>query len=239
MYEKSVFISDIHIPYESKPAVKCMFNFIREFKPDNVFIVGDLTDMYNVSSFDKDPSRITSMQSDIDKTNRFLDKLQSIHTGQIMYIEGNHESRLKRYLWKHPELESLKSLAIESLFELKDRKIEYVGQYMTYKYHGFVIEHGSLVRQHSAYTARAMHDKRGMSGLSGHTHRLGIYYHTNMAGKFLWAENGCLCNTAPEYVIGVPDWMNGFSVGYFKGKRFNLEQIPIINGRAFHAGVEY
>jgi len=240
IYEKSIFIGDMHVPFVDSESIAVLLKFMRSFKPNKVFIVGDLIDFYSISSFDKDPNRITSIQSDINIAVELLQSVRSAaKSADILYIEGNHEHRLQKYLWKHPEISSLNALNIRNMLELKDVGIKYVDQYKTEVYHDFIVEHGSLVRQQSAYTARVMLTKRGMSGISGHTHRMGAHYLANMSGNYAWFENGCLCDLHPEYCIGKPDWMSGFSVGYFKGKRFSIEQIPILDGIISYAGKEY
>ena len=148
---------------------------------------------------------------------------------------------MHKYLWKHPEISSLEALTMENLLHLKELNIQYKDQFANVKLHQFLVEHGSVVRQQSAYTARAMLEKRGMSGISGHTHRMGAHYLTNMAGSYAWFENGCLCDLHPDYVVGQPNWMNGFSIGHFKksNNRFNIEQIPIVDKHASYGEQEF
>lgn len=242
-YEKSLFINDIHVPFQNNKALKVIKNFTEYFEPNKIFILGDLIDMYAVSSFDKDPSRITDLQKDLNITKRILKQIrENNEKADIVYLEGNHTDRLRRYLWKHPELTGLDSLKIESLLNLKEYNIFFKPQTgEPIIYHNFLIEHGNIVRSQSAYTARGMFEKRGLSGISAHTHRMGAHYKTNMSGNYVWYENGCLCDLNPEYVIGKPDWLNGFSIGYFKktSNRFNIEQIPILHNKASYGEMEF
>lgn len=50
--EKSVVIGDMHIPYEDKGAIKKVIQFISYFKPDRIFINGDLIDCLDISRFE-------------------------------------------------------------------------------------------------------------------------------------------------------------------------------------------
>lgn len=241
-YEKSMFMGDTHVPFHNKKAINTALKFMRSFKPHRLYLVGDIIDFYAVSRFDKDPERITGLQAEINETKEMLSKIRKVDKSiDILYLEGNHEVRLQRYLWKHPEISSLNALNIVNLLGLKDLDIKYIKQTQTHVYHKFVIEHGDVVRQQSAYTARAQLDKKGMSGISGHTHRLGTHYKTDMSGNYVWCENGCMCELNPEYVVGMPNWMNGFSVGYFKkgNTRFIIEQIPILDNVLTYAGKEW
>lgn len=239
-YEKVVFIGDIHIPFHEEKIIKTVIKFIHSFKPNHIFLLGDVLDFYSISSYDKEPSRITSLQTDINITKDLLKTIRKDNkNSEITYLEGNHEHRLQKYLWKHPEISSLNALNIKNLLNLDEYNIKYINQHKTKVFHKFVIEHGSLIRQQSAYTAKAMLMKRGISGISGHTHRLGTHYASNMNGNFVWYENGCLSNLNPDFVIGKPDWMHGFSVGYIKRKTLSIEQIPILNKKIMYDGIEY
>ena len=241
-YEKSLFLSDLHIPFEDNNAIKIVKNFASCFKPEYIFLAGDIIDFYTISTFDKDPERINNLQSDIDKTYQFLLELRSIlPKSEIVYLEGNHENRLTRYLWKHPEIANLRALTIENLLQLDSLNIKYKTIRDTVLFHKFLVEHGDIVRKHSGYTARGQMEKRGISGISGHTHRLGTHFHTDMSGDHVWVENGCLCDRNPEYVSGLPDWQQGWSVGYYKndGERFSIEQVCITQEKAVYAGLEF
>lgn len=241
VYERSVFIGDLHIPYEDKHCVQLVLNFISWFHPHFVFIVGDCIDMYQLSVFDKQPDRALQIGDDIKETRAFLSQLRAVAPrAEIIYFEGNHEDRLRKFLWKHPEIAKIEEIQLPSLLHLADFNIKLVGGLEDYDYHNFQIEHGGIIRKHSAYTAKGQMEARGTSGISGHSHRMGSHFKTNRGGDFVWYENGCLCDRNPEYVKH-PDWQNGFTVGYFKrgNSRFTVEQICITGGKLVYAGREF
>lgn len=229
-YEKSLFVSDLHIPYHDVEAVRIMLNFSKWFKPNQIFILGDLIDAYALSRFDKDPKRKNKLQLELNEAVVFLADLRHANPRAVITLtEGNHEDRLRKYLWsKAEELADLDSLQLESLLMLDKFKINLVKYRDTMNYHGVLLEHGDMVRKFSAYTAKGMREKRGASGLSGHTHRMGSTFHRDFGGDFVWYETGCLCDRNPEY-CKLPDWQNSMSVGYFKKneKRFIVDQIWI------------
>ena len=240
-YEKSLFVSDIHAPYQDPWCMKIIEDFSLWFKPHKVFILGDLVDFYQLSKFDKAPERMDQLQGDLDSARMELERIRSVNPkAEIVLFEGNHEARLRKWLWNHPEVASLRNLSIQELLTLSKYDIKWVGSLESYLYHEYAIEHGDIVRKHSGYTARGMMEKRGVSGISGHTHRMGTHYLTNMGGDYVWVENGCLCDRKPEYVRD-PNWQNGFSVGYFKKNhpRFTIDQICIPDGKCVYAGREF
>lgn len=237
--EKAAFIGDWHIPYHDPIAVELVLKFLEWFRPDTVFILGDYIDAYSVSRFDKDPQRLLSLQSELDEARGILCKLRRVcPRARIIYIAGNHEDRLRRYLWKAPEISVLDNLQLPALLGLEELDIDYHGYERQLEWHGLLVEHGDRVSKHSAYTAKAMLEARGVSGISGHSHRLAAYYRTDNGGVKVWYENGCVCDTNPTYVIGKPNWAQGFTVAHaLKGRqRFAASQIPILSGRLFYDG---
>lgn len=224
-----VVLSDIHYPYEDEKAIKAALKFIESKQPDTIILNGDILDMYDVSSFDKSPDRVQSLQKEINKVTNLFKALRRIAPeAEIIFIKGNHEFRLERYLMKHPELYSLDALKLPNILELKDYDIKYCDKY--FKLGNLKFTHGSIVRKFSSYTAHAELDKNDCSGCSGHTHRLGVCYKQTPSRYLAWYESGCLCDIHPEYVDD-PDWQQGFLYGYIDKDSFAVSIIPIVEGK--------
>jgi predicted MPP superfamily phosphohydrolase len=238
--ERAIFLGDVHVPFEDKAAVDLALAFTRWFKPETVFLIGDIIDFYSIpSKFDRDPSRLLALQEELDATVAFLKRVRkAAPNARIVYLSGNHEHRLIRYLWKHPEISVLKSLRLPVQLGLDDLEIEHHEYHEQVQWHGLLVEHGDRVSKVSAATAKSMLDARGVCGISGHVHRLGMYYKTDNSGVKVWMENGCLCSLSPSWIIGKPNWCHGFTIGYAnKGsKRFICEQIPILSGKLWYQG---
>lgn len=242
-YNKVLFISDIHCPYQDPIALKAIYSFMDWFKPKEIFIMGDLVDFYAVSSFNKDPERALKLQHEIDEAIDILEEIRN-HSlkSKITFIKGNHEIRLKKYLWSEAkELDSLRALKLENLLNFDKFNINYEDRGIL-RYKNIIVKHGSVVRKFSGYSAKGEFEKNGMSGISAHTHRLAQYRHTNELDSFIWTEAGCLCSLDAEYMEGeTANWQQGFAIGYFKEKsdRFLIETIPIISGKAMYGGKEF
>ncbi len=235
--ERAVYLSDLHCPHHDPRAVACALSFIRWFDPAKVFLLGDICDFYQLSRFDRRPDRNLELQGDLDATREVLTRIRdAVPSAQVVYLEGNHEARLTKYLWKHPEVAGLNALRLPHLLGLDDLDISYVSADTVYRYGGLCIEHGEIVRARSGYSARGQLDRRGVSGVSGHTHRLSVHYHTDLAGVHWWAENGCLCGLTPEY-LKAPDWQQGFTVTHTDPSgRIAVEQVLVSDGSAVFAG---
>lgn len=229
MRNKFIVISDIHYPYHDTKAIKCVLDFIQDKDIDTIILNGDILDFYDVSSFDKDPDRVNSLQKEIDMSTKFFKKLRTIKPdARIVFIKGNHEYRLERYLKKHPELYSLNALKLPNLLDLKKYNIEYSDKGI--KLGNLKIIHGDMVRKFSGYTARGELEKHDSSGICGHVHRLSCYYYRTPERYLAWYESGCLCDLNPEY-ISEPNWQQGFLYGYVEKDSFAVTPIPIVNGK--------
>lgn len=241
-FERSVFIPDLHAPYFDKRAYSCALKFVRHYRPSIVFIIGDWVDFYQLSKFDKRPERIHTLQEDINSGINCLRRLrEAAPKARIYYIRGNHEQRLTRFLWsKAAELSSLQCLTVPQLLHLPELNIEYVEK-SSMLFHGFLVKHGNVVRTRSGYSATGELEKAGISGISGHTHRLSHVFKSHFGGTYTWAEIGCLCELESEYMEGQrADWQHGIAYGEFKrnGKRFTIHVLPIIDGELVYDGQE-
>jgi predicted phosphodiesterase len=241
--EKTIVIPDMHCPYEDWRALEGVYKFAKDYKPDNVVLLGDLVDFYTLSRFDKDPSRILGLQHELDVAQYHLKKLRAAvgKKTKIILLEGNHEKRLEKYLRKNPEMSSLRCVNnIPNLLNLQEQGVSYRGLWFN---KGVLFKHGHIVRRHGAYTARGEYESEGTSGMSGHSHRMGAHYKTDRSGNHAWFECGHLCDEAQaEYMEGkVPDWQKGFALFEYDGRRkvWRANTVPIINNSFLHEGKLY
>ena len=240
--EKILVFSDLHIPYQDDKAIDCMIQYAtKQYKPDTIVINGDLLDFYGLSNFDKNPARKDCIQNDLDTAKRFLyDLRKSFPKAKIYYLEGNHEVRLQKYLWKNPELISLDAIRLENLLELKQNKIEFIGASPDYwkrdnghlKLGDIIIMHGdnrlngAKYSQYSGYAAKNTMMTFQMSTVQGHTHRLGKVYNSNPYKKMTGIEEGCL-----SQISGSANWQQGFLT-------FELDKNKGVNQRLYQINDE-
>lgn len=241
--DRSLFMSDVHIPEHDRDAVRVALAIVEHVRPDRLFLVGDIFDFYQMSSFDRDPNRVLRLQDELDELSSFFEKLRGAvgPTCRITYLEGNHEHRLIRWLWKHPELCNLRSLQPEAFFRLGDFDIDWHPSGKPLLYHGFAVTHGTLVRKAAGASAKGEYERYGTSGISGHTHRVGSYRKRDLRGECVWYEGGCLCSLAPEWVSGIADWHHAVSVGHFvkESQRFQIQTVNIVGGEALYDGIRF
>ncbi len=232
-----VVLSDVHVPFQCRDTCNMALAFIREHKPSVIHLLGDISDFYAVSRFAKDPSRKEDLQSELYDTSVFLNRVRDAAGGaRIIYSEGNHEFRLRRYLMSEARaLATLDSLQLEKLLHLDKYKIEFRDHDKPYRVNSLLFTHGQLVRKWSAYSARAHYEKYGCCVIHGHTHRLGTFYHRDVKDTYVCCENGCLCNLNPDYCTA-PNWQHGWSVVWSQKDYFHIEQVAVVKGRYNYHG---
>lgn len=247
----AVLFGDTHMGFEDQTVLNVVLGVVKDVRPHVVVHVGDLLDCYSLSRFDKNPSRLMSLQDEIDRGRVLLEQVAQVAPqAERHLLEGNHEDRLRRTLWSQPGASAVFNLrkiqeacTWENILDLERIGWNWIpaqGQARVNILPKAITKHGTIVRQKSAYTARAEMDKYGKSGFSGHTHRLGTHWHSDANGAHFWVETGCTCLLKPEYVED-PDWQNGCYVVTFDRDSGApaIEQVYIANGNAMWRGQRY
>ena len=229
--ETIVSLNDFHVPFHDDKAIDVALKFVKYLHPYRI-VLHELLDWYSLSRFDKDPNRKLDLNKDKKLTVEYLRRIRDMFPKtKIVMLQGNHDKRLIKYLRIHAEeLHNLDELKIQSLLKLDELDIEYRTDY---SFRGVLFKHGEIVRKYSGYTARAELEKEGVSGCSGHTHRMGAHYQTLRGGKYVWLETGCLCDPKQaDYIEGTANWQQGLGGMIFKkgSKHFYPFLTPVIDG---------
>ena len=241
-YKKIVVSNDWHIPYLDKDLFDLHCQFLRDFKPDIYIINGDFLDCSEISKFGRSPFEKTTIVQEILHGRCVLDKLREVlpKNCRILFVEGNHDFRLKSYTYRYaPALAGLDGIGLEEQLHLDDMKIEWYeirddsARFMdNYVQQGdLFIGHFDKVNMHSAYTAKALVEQRGVSIIQAHTHRFGVFMKRTIDGRQLVGiENGCMCELTPTYTGNV-NWQQGWSVIYqMEGYPSQIFPIHVQNG---------
>lgn len=231
--EPLLIVPDSHIPYESKKAFDLMLKVARDFRPHHLVVLGDFGDFYAVSQHSKNPLRARQLPEEIMACNRRLDQLDGLGATNKLFIEGNHEDRLRRYLQdKAPELFGI--VAVDKLFQLKTRNWKYVPYKKYAKIGKLYLTHDVGVSGRNS-TFKAL-DTVQHSVAVGHAHRLQYIVEGNAVGEFkLGCQFGWLGDKDQvEYLSQAKintDTALGFGVGYVDSRTgiAYLQPVPIIN----------
>lgn len=217
----------MHIPDQNEKALALVYEFIKDYKPTTLHILGDFVNFPTLSSYLQDPNYHLTLSDEINEARQILTKFRKLlPDSEILWYEGNHCDRLKRYLARNAaqlaslEIEGEQVVSIPHLFKLRELCVKYVE---TEFRDGVLYHHGQLCRAKSGYTAHGNMDKTGVSVLSGHVHRLAMVFKSLYDRTLFGLETGCLCNKEPYPYYGtmVKDWALGCST------------IDIINGNVY------
>lgn len=233
-------IGDIHVPYHSQECVDIVTRMAWHFKPRNIIINGDALDNAQLSRFNHSPFEPASLKSDIEELCNIISDLQKY--SNVIYIEGNHESRFQKYINDNaPDLHGL--LSMESLINNNlSTPVQYVhtvpSESMLEWQNNLLIGHFNVARKYCGYTAKALVERFQTNVVQGHTHRLGEYA-IRVKGRTLRGyEGGCLCDLNPEYVM-MPNWQQGFLVFTPIDNNWSIDIVRIDDGRAVYRGKTY
>jgi predicted phosphodiesterase len=240
----TVILSDMHIPEMDMAAYNATLHFIRDKRPDFLFINGDMLDMHSFSSFLHDPALDHRTQESLDQANAVLDQLAEASPNTIIkFIAGNHEMRLIKYLYGMPEIlpfvtkgKSPLQILADAL-SLDDRGIDWYGYPEVVNFHGFYITHGEATGLHAAKKELETHS---VSGTSGHCHSNKYWERRGRNGVLQWWSIGGLCSRDVSYRPN-NSWVQG--MGYLTQvvgtDIFDFTPIPIVKGQFIYDGVLY
>lgn len=216
-----------------------------------VFLGGDILDCYAVSQYDREPNRKLTLQQDLDYAFEELSRLRKAcpKGTEIMFLEGNHETRLTRYLQsKAEELSVLNALRLPELLKLDKLKIKWIPNGSRIKVGKLWHLHGNEIAGGGVNIAKSKFDRLGTNIIFGHHHKMQSFIKRNYEGEVCgaWA-NPCLSDLQPDYAH-FTDWVLGFTVIEYSDHtgNFNVDQVaidkPHVNSRkasCFIRGKEY
>ena len=237
---RTVFISDIHIPYQDKKALAMAMQVIKDLKlksDDNVIIGGDLVDYYPISSFSPD---LTASNIDVElfEAVEWLNELRKLAPlSSIYFFQGNHEERMQKKIMScvnslAPFLKN--RLSIRELLEFKKFNIRQVTTPFTLNKKLFYLhgheKKGFITPKHIA-NVNLMYYNRNV--IVGHHHRFDFSLATQLDGSLLggWA-NGCLADLSllPDGLYSSFDsTQRGLTIVNTKGNGFfSVDQVLFI-----------
>lgn len=232
--KKVLFVPDTHRPFHDKRAWEILLNAGKVLKPDVLVHLGDMADMYSVSSHRKDPSRALLLDQEIADVNIGFDELDSLGASDKRFIAGNHEDRLIRYLQdKAPELFGM--IDIPTLFDLEGRGWDYT----PYKEHTTI---GKVYATHdigsaTRYTVYRAAETFQANVVTAHTHRFAYMVEGDATGSahvstsFGWLGDVDQVDYMHK-VKSLRNWALGFGYGYlYPNGDMNLVPVPIVDYR--------
>jgi len=120
-------LSDIHFPYHDEEALGSAIQYGIQEQVNTVILDGDILDFYNLSRFDKHPSK-PKMQVELEQGRWFMKALRTAFPkARIYYKIGNHEDRLEKWLMlKAPEWIGTDEFELKMLLRFGENQIELI-----------------------------------------------------------------------------------------------------------------
>ena len=225
---------DTHFPYEDSRAVELGLRVVKYYQPNIVFLMGDMLDAQGFGSFAyplSDPKSF--LATELAHWKAFASRLrEAAPKADLFYIEGNHEARLEKWAWRHPQLTGLPEFELSNLLKLSDYGFANNGEVLleaTLANGELMFTHGTHTGSNKAgFAARFEMARYGTSGFSGHTHRLATYYERSRSKLRVWHECGHMQIWQPHYLKFFPNWQQGLAIGEAArdGNDFDAETIP-------------
>lgn len=219
--KRVLVIPDCHIPYEDKRAYQLMLDVCSEtVHPDAIYILGDYADMYSINGHGKSPGINLKLKDEIYEVHQRLQELCDLFPdAKKVFIEGNHEFRLARYIQKNcPDLFDL--VTIPDILKLDEYGFEFIPYGPNQQAQ---ILNSRLYARHEPisgglHVAHGTVTKAMKSIIFGHTHRIQESQIVSIDGEnYRGISSGWLGDKDHEdevfhYVKNHHQWALGFSI---------------------------
>lgn len=263
-HHQLIVASDFHDEFMDPFAVSVFLDTCHKRQPKYICLAGDVMDFYELSNFNKNPSRMFKLQDQIDfvVNNIFAPLRERCPNSQIDYIIGNHEFRLIKFLMSNGQaLSSLRCLSLGKLLELDKFKINMVavspfgqmddGLMKNYKIYDdiYMVTHGTATS--TAHAAKELNKWR-LPGCSGHVHHrqkvvtmpVVAQSATHLNKEMDWISLGCMCkmSAGEEYIQDIVRWQQGFNIIHLfpkHGVHINeyieiKDGVSVVNGQTYY-----
>lgn len=216
----ALIVPDTHIPYHDKKAFRLMLKATKAEYPnlDEIVLLGDFGEYATVSSHPKDPKLKRLLKTEIAQVNSVLDTLdKTFPKANKVYIEGNHEDRLTRFI--RDEAPVLADLVSSRSLLLGNRvRWDWIPYGPTQRYN---VLGSKLIARHEPlgggeHVAASTVKKAGASVIFGHVHRIQEFQTVDINGQnhrgITPGWLGDHTNPIFDYVQNHHQWALGFSI---------------------------
>lgn len=213
---KYIVLSDIHLPYHDRQALRLAIRHGKRSGCNGVLINGDMLDFYKLSRFTKDPER-PSVAEEFEALEQLIDYIiQELKPKAFVWKLGNHEARWEDYLCRTcPEIKAIANLHIGKQIDLESRGVTLVESGNPIRYGNLMIVHGHEWGKgltNPVNPARGAFLKTFVCTIVGHQHISSNNGTTSAFGVSIpcWSL-GCMCQLHPEYAT-LNKWNHGFGI---------------------------
>ena len=98
-YKRILVISDMHLPYQHKDAIRFLTEIKKEFKPDFVVNIGDLLDFHAINMHTHDPD-LYSAGMELDSSKEYIKQIEDVFPN-VTEVDSNNSSLVYRRALKY------------------------------------------------------------------------------------------------------------------------------------------
>lgn len=240
--ERVLFVPDCHHPYADKRAWELLLKVAREFAPHIIVVLGDWVDNLSVNDHGFDEPPKYTLLGELAAAQAALVELAQWAGPQVtrkVFIEGNHETRLNRYIMANaPALHGL--VDVQRALHLDELGWEFIPYKKTFRYGKMHITHDTGKSGKNAHRQSAQAYMG--SALIGHTHRMAYDVTGTFEGTpYLAAMFGWLGDAeAAKYMheAGAAEWVHGCGFGYRETATdiVHVTPVPFVLGKCMVEG---
>lgn len=234
--QRYIVLPDIHVPYHDVSFLALVRKVLKTTKFTGIVQLGDALDFWQISRFDKNPTRKQTILEDCKVYSSILQEWAELLpvTGIIHQLEGNHEDRLRRYVWQNakelvdmvqsvPEMIGLKKLGVRAVWHP-------IADWRSCRLGNCILHHGHYYNMHTAVGNLGRYP---VSLITGHTHR--FQYVSN--GERFSATLGHGSNEHETAHQPTPTgWQQAFGILTVIGNKSHLEPVLVREGECIING---
>jgi len=245
--KRALVIPDTHLPFEDQISYNLMLMVAKESgQIDEVVILGDYVDFYDVSSHPKTPGIECKLVTEIERCHERLMELNALFPkAKKVYICGNHEHRLDRYIQNNASA-LFGHITIKDILKLDTLGWHFVPYGPEQKYQ---ILGSKLYARHEPvgggeHCAASTVKKCVRSMIFGHTHRVQEFQIRDIDGElYRGISGGCLIDLNHKvfsYIKSHYQWTQAFTfVDVLPNGDFFHQLVQIVNHKCTYNGKLY
>lgn len=247
-WRKVFAMGDVHAGEHHPGALGAALACMKHEQPDVVILGGDMGEFESVSTYAN--GGLNAFEDDVAVVGWMLDKIRdAAGDALIVYLEGNHEDRLPRWL-KNNAPNLIGTIDMPTKLRLKERGIEWVpadpkSGDPVYRMGGLMAIHGHQDMQGwgSKYHANKMADTHGDPGktlIYFHTHKHQVMDRPHSRGVCRAIGLGCLRDLRPSWKSGKTDgWIHQWAIAHVSETSARVEPVTYADGVALYGGRAY
>jgi len=240
--------SDQHHPWIDRPSHELTYRFVKHLKPEYIVHIGDCLDNGGIGHHVQD-DYISQYEepvlAGVESLGEHFNMLQRLSPkSKIVWIMGNHDERLDRFVRKNPAFRGIIDNPIKLLSSFGNCKKADQVEYVRLDHFSDDFKIGRMSYCHGFYTgihaAKATVEAYDESVTFGHVHTMQMYTTVKRNNpRAGYCVGHMMDKRAMRYLKGRPTrWVLGFGLmDYLKSDgRFTMNLIPIVEGGFMYAG---